>query len=434
MKVTPQVLLIGGGMIAGDQILPVLYTMQRRGEIGAISVCSQHGRTVMALANAPQLLRAFPGQSFRAYPDASQDRNKPHPDLFRRAVLELPPRNVVVVAVPDQLHFDAVMAALRADQHVICVKPLVLRVRESAEIEHEARSRGLFVGVEYHKRFDDRNLRARGHYRDGSLGEFRMGTCRLMEKWHFRHSNFQNWCTVDSSDAFTYVGCHYVDIVQFITGLTPAAVSSHGIRDRYPNGNEGFLWCDTRVLWNNGAVLNVQTSLSCPDEAPGANSQGMTLYFSGEGRGGMLDHSDQYRGVAYSFVRKPDGPGATFYAEPSPDFLQYNDIGGPGLEPVGYGVRSMEALLRAPIQIERECATLREQQDVLEQIDRTGFLATPANSRHNDLVIEAGRLSILNGGQLAAIDYSPTPRVRLVQSWDECLAPGAMETPLEPAR
>ena len=153
------------------------------------------------------------------------------------------------------------MAALRADQHVICVKPLVLSVRESIEIELEARACGLFVGVEYHKRFDDRNIRARRHYRRGSLGEFRLGTARLMEKWHFRHSNLQNWCTADRTDTFTYVGCHDVDVVQYITGLAPVAVSSHGVRDRYPNGKEGFLCCDTRVLWSNGAVLNVQTGL-----------------------------------------------------------------------------------------------------------------------------------------------------------------------------
>jgi hypothetical protein len=42
---------------------------------------------------------------------------------------------------------------------------------------------------------------------------------------------------------------------------------------------------------------------------------------------------------------------------------------------------------------------------LLEELDEAGIVATPANSRYNELVIEAGRLSILNGGHEAVIDY-----------------------------
>jgi hypothetical protein len=43
-----------------------------------------------------------------------------------------------------------------------------------------------------------------------------------------------------------------------------------------------------------------------------------------------------------------------------------------------------------------------------------GVLATPANSRYNELVMEAGRLSILNGARTAEIRYGPEPSVSLV--------------------
>ena len=95
---------------------------------------------------------------------------------------------------------------------------------------------------------------ARRAYRQGLFGEFRLGTCCLLEKWYYRHSNFQNWCTVEHSDAFTYIGCHYVDLVHFITGLLPVSVSVYGVIDKYPNGREGFLWTDARVIWNNRRV------------------------------------------------------------------------------------------------------------------------------------------------------------------------------------
>ncbi|MEO8128450.1 MAG: Gfo/Idh/MocA family oxidoreductase [Bryobacteraceae bacterium] len=398
---TPQVLVVGGGMITNDQILPSLYHMQRQGVVGSIAVCAQHARTVQKLKDSAVFAAAFPGQSFHAYPESG---DSPQPDLYKEVIAKMARHNIVIAAVPDQLHFDVVMTALQHDQHVCCVKPLVLTVRESLLIETEARKRGLVVGVEYHKRLDDRSLMARQKYRQGLFGEFRLGTAKLMEKWYYRSSNFQNWCTTENSDAFSYIGCHYVDLVHFITGLLPASVSVYGIKDKYPNGNEGYLWSDARVIWQNGACLNVQNSLSFPDAAPGTNTQGIVMYCSGNDAGGLIEHSDQYRGLQYSYVRpRPE------FAEPSPDYFQYVNLGGAGLQPVGYGLRSIEFAVQKCIAAE----SAADPQAYLATLDAEGVLATPANSRYNELVMEAGRLSILNDAREVLIDYGPTPGVRL---------------------
>ena len=362
---TPEVLVVGGGMITNDQILPSLYQLQRLGLIGQIGVVGQHRRTVLKLKHSEQFSTAFPGQTFRDFPSDGDD---PQPDLYRELIAKLPPGNIVIAAVPDQLHFSVVMTALQHGQNVCCVKPLVLTARESVTIEKEARKRGLAVAVEYHKRFDDRSLMARERYRKGMFGDFRLGTAALMEKWYYRNSNFQNWCTVENSDAFSYIGCHYVDLVHFITGLLPTSVSVYGIRDKYPNGNEGFLWSDARVLWNNGACLNVQNTLSFPDDGPGTNTQGLTMYCAGKGRGALLKHSDQYRGLEYSYIERPPGEGATVYAEPSPDYFQYVNVGGQGLVPVGYGYRSIDHIVRACIRV----AESADPQVALRQLDDEG--------------------------------------------------------------
>ncbi|HEY1337518.1 MAG TPA: Gfo/Idh/MocA family oxidoreductase [Bryobacteraceae bacterium] len=384
-----RVSIVGGGMIVHDQILPSLYHLQRQGAVGEIEVCASTYDTVRRLADADSLCRAFPGHSFRMYPDAPGERQ---PDLYRRIIAALPPRQLVVIALPDQLHYEAILEALRHDQHVCAVKPLVLEARQGAEIAREARQRGLLVAVEYHKRFDRRSLMARTAYREGRFGEFRLGTACLLEKWFYRHSNFQNWMTTEHSDAFTYIGCHYVDLVYFITGLQPAAVSVYGIRDRFPNGREGYLWTDARVIWENGACLNVQNALGFPDAAPGGNTQGLTMYFQGGDAGAWLAHSDQYRGLQYCYA-SPAG-----YAEPSPDYFQYVDTGGPGLTPVGYGCQSIEAIVQAAVRVNRGDAA-----EVLDEIDRAGIIATAANSAHNDRVIEAARASIQDGGRLVEI-------------------------------
>lgn len=378
-----QIAVIGGGMIVHDQILPSLYQLQRQGRIGKIDICARQTATLDALEANAKISGAFPGHSFGK-----------HPGDYRNLLDQLAPRSIVIIALPDQLHFEVTMASLRKGHHVICVKPLVLTAAESIEIENEARSRNLLVAVEYHKRFDDRSLMARQRYRDGLFGDFRLGHAWLHEKWYYRESNFQNWFTCENSDAFTYIGCHYVDLVHFITGLKPAGVSVYGIREAFPNGNVGYLWSDARVIWENGACLNVQNALGYPQNGPGSNAQGMILYCSGSGEGAMIRHSDQYRGLEYS---QTDG-----YCEPSPDYFQYVDLGGPGQTVVGYGFRSVDQLVSA-------CLSVSESADAaarIAEIEKNGIIATPANSRYNELVVEAGRLSLLNEGREARIDYA----------------------------
>ena len=193
----PVVTIVGGGMITQVQILPSIYQLQRIGAVGAISVTALDAGPLKVLAADETLARAFPGQSFAAYPDFRKVAPEARfPDLYKEVIAAMPPRNVAVVAVPDQLHYPVIKFALEHDQHVLTVKPLVLKYDQAVEIEKLAYSRGLFVGIEYHKRFDDRNLMARSAYRGGRFGEFRLGNARLVECWYYRHSNFQNWMTV----------------------------------------------------------------------------------------------------------------------------------------------------------------------------------------------------------------------------------------------
>ena len=55
----------------------------------------------------------------------------------------------------------------------------------------------------------------------------------------------------------------------------------------------------------------------------------------------------------------------------------------------------------------------KDPQAYLRQLDEEGILATPANSRYNELVMEAGRLSILNDAREVVIEYGASPGVRL---------------------
>jgi predicted dehydrogenase len=403
--------IVGGGMITQVQILPSVYQLQRDGLVGQINICALNGAPLKTLAEDQTLAKAFPGQGFTPYPDfARVDPDEKFPDLFEEVLAKMPPRNIIFVALPDQIHYRAIMKGLEYNQHVITVKPLVLEHAQALEIEGIAREKGLFVGIEYHKRFDDRALMTRDAYRQGDFGEFKIAQATMIEPYYYRDSNFMNWCTTENSDMFTYVGCHYVDQLHFITGLLPVEVSVHGIEDAYPNGNKGYLWTDGRVLWQNGASLSVLDAMGYPNCAPGGNNQGLHMFCKGDADACIAFHDDQYRGVKHSYNNtNRDGKA---YHEPSPDYFKLLYRGGTGRQPVGYGFRSIEALTRAVARVEEAGDDLAARRSIIKQIDDEGIIATPANSSYNELVIEAGRMSITNGGRPVVIDYGEKPGVR----------------------
>ena len=408
----PRISIIGGGMITRIQLLPTVYQLQREGLLGDIHICALNAEPLKELQDDPMLLQAFPGQTFVPHPDpAKADADEKFPKLFKEILAEAPRGSIVVIALPDQLHYGALDVALENDLHVCIVKPLVLKHAQAEEIASRAYQRGLVVGVEYHKRFDYRNLTARRAYRSGRFGEFRLGQAQMIEPYYYRDSNFQNWCTCQNSDMFTYVGCHYVDLVAFMTGLRPVSVSVYGIVDKYPNGQDGYLWTDGRVIWENGASLSVVDAIGYPDAAAGGNAQGLTMWCQGDKDATLLVHSDQFRGVKCSYDEAGTDPGDTIYAEPNPDYFQWLDLGGQGLVPVGYGHRSAEYIIRACARA-GTMADLGQRQELIKQYDAEGVMATPANSSYNELVIEAGRKSIQAGGREVCIDYGAKPGVR----------------------
>jgi len=54
---------------------------------------------------------------------------------------------------------------------------------------------------------------------------------------------------------------------------------------------------------------------------------------------------------------------------------------------------------------------LARRREMLRALDAEGIMATPLNSAYNELVVEAGRMSILSGGREVVITYAPTAGV-----------------------
>ncbi len=408
------VLIVGGGMIVADLILPSVLQLKREEAVRRVTVCDLKASTVQALKKDPGINQAFPDVDYTALPEADSG-DEIHSGLYRELLEQMPPHQAVIAAVPDQAHYQVVMDALKADQHVLCVKPLVHTLAEAKQIEAEADKRGLLVGIEYHKRRDRRALLARKRYQEGDLGEFAMGEAKMIEPYYYRHSNFQNWFGIEHTDPFVYVGCHYVDLVAFITGLRPVEVSVQGVENRFPNGVKAHMWANARLRFENGALMSVTCGLGYPDQGAGGNEQGLSIFFEGADCAGVLKHNDQFRGAEYGFV-SCQGPAQKRFHYINPDFMQMVPHEGPGFKPIGYGPDSVQASLLAMARIEAEAKMSPNQAEARKKaaarISGRGLIATPGNSYYNELVHEAARASIKADGDPVYIDYEPAPRIR----------------------
>ena len=133
----------------------------------------------------------------------------------------------VHLATPNRLHYAMAKAALAAGKHVLCEKPLALTSRESAELVALAAQTGVAAGVNYNLRFYPLCQEAAERRRNGQLGEVYHVCGSYAQDWLFHESDY-NWRVLAEESgelrAVADIGTHWLDLVQFITGLEIEAV------------------------------------------------------------------------------------------------------------------------------------------------------------------------------------------------------------------
>ena len=122
-------------------------------------------------------IAATPGLSLAGVCDLSEERRKlaaSEWSVRTRAraeeMLEDPDVGLVVVGTPPSVHFDSVMAALRAGKHVVCEKPFAIRVEEVDRMIDAASAGNRVLTVYQSRRWDPDYLALRDVVRSGRIG------------------------------------------------------------------------------------------------------------------------------------------------------------------------------------------------------------------------------------------------------------------------
>ena len=392
-------LVIGGGMISREVVLPTLFQLQRSGEIGEISVCSRRGRTLAGLREM------YPNQPFRSYPEESADPEESFPDLYKQAIEDLPEGGMVLVATPDHLHTPVVLHALEHGKHCVVQKPLCLKTDELFAIKNTVDSDAMYVLTDYHKRHDPALRVARHRFRKGDLGEMLHGHAWIEERREIPFKYFALW--IQNSSPFEYVGVHYVDAYYYITGLKPRRVIAFGQKKLLKShGKDAFDAVQAVVEWEDSSTLWVQTSWVLSDNESALTNQGLMLH--GTNGEYWADHKDRN----CRFITEKDG-----YEDYNPNFFRTydswdpaheTDVWGYGFESIAQGVRDIISLQRRTAGLSAEEAR-RARRRILDTL--APKRALPEQALVGTSVNEAVRLSIANNNSAVVFNERSEPRL-----------------------
>jgi 1,5-anhydro-D-fructose reductase (1,5-anhydro-D-mannitol-forming) len=150
-----------------------------------------------------------------------------HDDLA--AMLKDPDVNALYIALPNAMHYEAVIAAAKAGKHILCEKPFAMKAEHAREMVAACRDAGVVLRIAHQIRLDAAIVRAREIVRSGRLGRLaevslERGSANPARKT-WRLDNSQSGVIFD-------VGVHLLDLIQWVTGQRFLEVSAFSHPDR----------------------------------------------------------------------------------------------------------------------------------------------------------------------------------------------------------
>ena len=193
-----------------------------------------------------------------------------------------PDADFVCVATPDDRHFDAACEVLKAGKHVLIEKPSVLRLSELDQLQQLAEENNVLAKVVYHKLFDPDQKKLRTLVADDMLQHVNSGYCTLLEPKQISGEQFSEW--IHGRNPGTYVGVHYIKLIDFTFGGKLKSITSTGQRG-IVGPSDGPTWDSNQLQliyeYSSGrqAAFDIHTSWVTPDNFPGYVEQEVQFRF-----------------------------------------------------------------------------------------------------------------------------------------------------------
>lgn len=303
-------------------LLPSLFYLRKLGKVNEITLCGRDGSKFEAIK---EKIRPWGGGlglnvNFNSYPDPGRVDEK----AYLSVLDDLSRPCAAIIAVPDDLHVEVMLACAQRDIPFLIVKPAVTRLADFYRVK-SVMPDGLLGMVDYHKVYDEANLSIRSDIEEGAYGRLhhvsslmtqRRDMVRIYERW-LRSS--------PGTNVNHYLGSHYIHMTGFLTGATPLdvrATQQFGFIERLykikvadtiqthirwrardgccftsyhvsgwadPSQTESMTYQEIHILSENGHVFSDQRFRGTRKVLVGTGSQVPNPYFFGLSQG-LLGH------------------------------------------------------------------------------------------------------------------------------------------------
>ena len=178
-----------------------------------------------------------------------------------REVVEHPDVNIVIVATPDALHHEAVMACAAAGKHLLCEKPIGVNVQEAHQMWAAYRDAGLAHYVPFWSRYVPSFMRAREIVQDGTLGDI----CSVIYRWHNARPEtmpftWRDDAELSSAGSIADVGSHAYDSMRWMLGQEAVRVLAHADVISPAKPDLGNINLDEALAWSTDEGRTEATS------------------------------------------------------------------------------------------------------------------------------------------------------------------------------
>jgi len=213
--------------------------------------------------------------------------------------------DTVYLAVPHNLHYPMIKAAIEAGVPVLVEKPITCTLGEGIEIVNLAQKAGVKLGVNYQYRYDSGCYALAKAAQNGGLGKIYYARCNI--PWrraedYFRNSSWHANLVTSCGGTLLTQGSHILDIAIWAMGGQPVNTSGSVVKVKYKDVEVEDLAFGIVEL-DNGALIQISSSMVANPE------QALSIEIYGEK--GTAIYTDKplpkvkFRGVHVRGVKPP---------------------------------------------------------------------------------------------------------------------------------
>jgi len=191
--------ILGAARIAPDALIKAAQNVP---DADVVAVAARDRKRAREFADAHSIARVL-----ATYEDLVND-----PDL-----------DVIYNPLPNSLHCEWTIAALRAGKHVLCEKPIASNALEAERMAQAADETGKILGEAFHYRYHPLADRIRALMTDGTLGRLVHVEGNFSVPIPETNIRF-DWSL--AGGATMDLGCYPLHMIRYFSGLTPRVVSA----------------------------------------------------------------------------------------------------------------------------------------------------------------------------------------------------------------